>query len=113
MMHEKYILHGTEPVLCNDLLTWAHWFKTAERQVARTEVAEGVTVSTAFLGFNYAGGDGPPVLFETMVFWPNNALDRAWERYTTWAEAEQGHAVMVARVQAAHNEICITRTSTT
>ncbi len=36
------------------------------KRVARTEV--GKTVSTAWLGIDHSGGEGPPLIFETMVF---------------------------------------------
>lgn len=37
-MNDKYILIGQTPVLEPDLLTWAEWFETADRIVAKTEV---------------------------------------------------------------------------
>jgi hypothetical protein len=38
---------------------------------------------------------GKPILFETMTF----GLDiEICERYTTWEEAEQGHAEIVSRL---------------
>jgi hypothetical protein len=57
-----------------------------------------VRVSTVFLGIDHAW-EGPPLLFETMVF--GGPLDEEMERYSTWEEAERGHAVMARRVLAA------------
>jgi hypothetical protein len=76
------------------------------RRVAEDWI-DGVWVSTVFLGIDYAWNDAVPVLFETMVFLPADALpaladlDDAQERYHTAAEARAGHARWVARVRAA------------
>ena len=56
-----------------------------------------VTVSTVWLGMDHSFGDGPPLIFETMVF--GGELDQECDRYTTEEQAQQGHAAMVARVQ--------------
>jgi hypothetical protein len=45
--------------------------------------------------------DGAPLLFETLVCWPNDSLDGEMERYATYHEAEQGHEAMVERVRHA------------
>ena len=55
----------------------------------RTELAGGVHVSTVFLSLNHAFGQGPPVLFETMIF--GGPHDDYQERYTTVEEAREGH----------------------
>lgn len=90
--------HTVEP--CT-LEQWSAMLKdAAARTVGRTELS-AVVVSTVFLGMDHGWGQGPPILFETMVFQrgPNGSVgtDLACERYATWAEAEAGHAVMVAR----------------
>ena len=90
-----YMLDGQNPVECKDLLTWAKWFETASRRVAHDE-QNGVRVSTVFLGLDHCfDGDGPPVLFETMIFGGEHDQDQ--ERYCTWEEAEAGHAKMCAK----------------
>ena len=91
----KYILDGHTPVEEPDLLTWAQWFEEADRCVALT-IQGDVRVSTIFLGLDHSLGHGPPLLFETMAFVGH--ADVGQERYSTWAEAEAGHARMVARV---------------
>lgn len=102
-MTDNYILDGRIPVPCDDLMAWADWNFSPEnnerhRRVAQT-TAEGITVSTVFLGTDHNfSGIGPPILFETMVFWPDGPLDEECERYETWDEAEEGHRVMEARV---------------
>jgi hypothetical protein len=100
MGSHQYILDGHTPVRCDDLYAWGRWLETAResRIVARTTVREGVDVSTVFLGLDHRFDDGPPLLFETMVFRNGNGDEE--ERYSTWDEAVTGHKAMVARVQA-------------
>ena len=88
-----YILDGKTPVPEPDLSTWARWFEDADRIVAHT-VRENVSVSTVFLGLDHSFHEGPPILFETMVFRSGQSGDDM-ARYSTWEEAEKGHAEMV------------------
>lgn len=91
MRYDKYVLEGRTPVPV-DVTTWAKWFETADRHVA-IEETDGYYVSTVFLGLNHQFGDGPPLLFETMVFGREEPGDDRWcERTSTWEEAEQAHA---------------------
>lgn len=95
-MSKHYILNGHEAVE-TDLLTWAGWFEENKRRVGKTNVLGKASVSTVFLGSDHQFGDGPPLIFETMVF--GGQLDQECDRYSTWDEAEAGHAAMVARVR--------------
>lgn len=71
---------------------------TADRTVARTEIAPGIEVSTVFLSMNLAfPWDDRPLLFETIVF--GGRLDGACRRYHTYDEAEAGHQAMVMQVR--------------
>lgn len=88
-MSDKYILDGQTPVKA-DLMTWARWFETADRHVDRTEIGEHL-VSTVFLGLDHQFGDGPPLLFETMVFAGGEPDDMWCERCSTWDEAVAMH----------------------
>lgn len=97
MSISNYILHDHDAVLCNNLTEWAHWFETADRHVAETYIGESY-VSTVFLGLDHSFGDGPPLLFETLVF--DGPLDGEMTRCTTWVEAEVMHKVMCERVLA-------------
>jgi len=94
-MRGKYILNGKEAVEALDLMAWAEWMEDADRHVAREERG-AIVVSTFFLGLdhNYIEGQ-PPLLFETMIF--GGDLDQDCERYSTWEEAEKGHAEMCER----------------
>lgn len=87
-----------EPVLCDDIRRWGSWFRQHDRSIGRDEV-DGVRISTVFLGIDHQFGDGPPILWETMVF--GGPLDQEQDRYATRAAATRGHATMVARVIAA------------
>lgn len=68
-------------------------------QVARETVAPGVDVSTVFLFLDHRSGDGPPLLFESMVFACGYPFDNECERCSTWVEAEEQHANMVVWVK--------------
>lgn len=120
-MSDRYILQDGQPVLCDDLLEWARWYEDARlsraRAVRQTRVwADGSTedlsatgeaqrednaacmVSTVFLALDHNfSGYGPPVLWETMVF-GGPQIDEWQERYSSRADAEEGHREMVARV---------------
>jgi hypothetical protein len=81
-------------------MEWGRFFQSADRRVASDEVGSA-RISTVFLGLDHSFGDGPPLLFETMVF--EGELDGECERYSTWEEAEAGHSAMVERVKAAEH----------
>lgn len=96
-MSEKYILEGKTAVRCDDLMSWANWFEKSERSVAITKIG-ATKISTVFLGLDHSFGRGQPLLFETMVF--GGPMDQHLERYSTWEEAESGHASIVEKVKA-------------
>ena len=84
----NYILDGQTPVACDDIVAWAKSFDVKNRHVADTKNGD-VRVSTVFLGIDHQYGDGPPLLFETMIF--GGGHDGYQERYPTWEMAEAGH----------------------
>jgi len=80
------------------LIRWAERWESLDRRVAATQVAPGVTVSTVFLGLDHNFfGEGPPLLFETMVFDDYGGGD-CW-RWSTWDEAVEGHKQAVAKLE--------------
>ena len=90
------VLRGHEVVLCRDAREWAEMFEGTERVVEQTTVNR-YWISTVFLGLNHSWyREGPPQWFETMVFEEledgRTKSDRFCRRYTTWEEAEAGHA---------------------
>ena len=95
----KYILQGHDVVPVDDVLQWAKWFQVADRHVANDNLS-GVQVSTVFLGLDHRFNlQGPPIVFETMVF--GGEFDQYQERYSSWEEAENGHAEILQRVKTA------------
>ena len=92
-----YILVDKKPVPIpdDDMLLWASSFGRGDRHVASTRLP-WCWISTVFLGIDHNFLlSGPPVLFETMSFWPGDYQPHQY-RYCTWDEAEAGHAVVVA-----------------
>lgn len=75
------------------------WSGTDYDRVGLTQVGN-LSVSTVWLGMDHRSGDGPPLIFETMVFdeaaveW----LDDQW-RYSTLDEARAGHESVVAALE--------------
>jgi len=115
-MSARYVLDGHEPRNEPNPKKWAMWFETADRRVARTMLLDGSVVSTVFLGLDHQFGNGPPLLFETCVFYAEETqpatpspYDRGrpmqasevQTRHATWAEAEVGHMAIVEEVTAA------------
>lgn len=66
---DRYLLDSAgEPVVEPDLMTWAKGFETCDRIVKQEHVGE-LWLSTVFLGLDHNFDDnGPPILWETMVF---------------------------------------------
>lgn len=79
-----------------DVVAWARWMQLSgdERIVGKTPLADDVMVSTVFLGLDHRFyDDGPPVLWETMIF--RGPHDGEQWRYTSRAEALEGHTAAV------------------
>lgn len=75
------------------------FFESEDRIVAQTTVAEGVMVSTVFLGIDHSWDFSirKPLLFESMIF--GGPMDGDQERYATWIGAEAGHKKLVEKVK--------------
>ena len=95
---QHYILVGKEPQMVS-IVEWGAWFQTEDRHVAKTDLPEhDAEVSTVFLGIDHLfGSEGPPLLFESMIF--GGEYDQEMERYSTWDEAEAGHYRLVNMVK--------------
>jgi len=102
-MSDTWILdEAGQPVREPDLLKWSQWFEPRKRILAQATVADGVFVSTVFLGVDHNFyNDGPPVLWETMIF--GGPYNLWMERYASRAEAEAGHARVVTALEAGMN----------
>ena len=99
----QYVLDKAgNPKKCHDLFMWERSLSPAKRRVARTQ-RDTFMVSTVFLGIDHGWGDGPPILFETMCF--GGPLDQDQNRATTKEQAQVMHDDMVARCEAALDDI--------
>lgn len=98
-MSGQYLLVGHDVVPCDDVMEWARRLGDSDARRVALDLVGDVTVSTVFLGIDHSFRNGPPILFETMVF--GGPLDEAMERYSTWDAAEAGHALMVEAVRRA------------
>jgi len=104
-----FVLDAAGEPLAVDFETWVAWrahnsaYDEDKRLVARDRDeapgAPDVLISTVFLSLDHSFGDGPPVLWETLVF--GGPLDGDMERYTTRSAAIAGHQAMCRRVAAA------------
>lgn len=93
MCSNKYRRDGTPyPDGDEGLFEWAKDIESREKQIVRQEtLPNGYFVSTVWLGLNHQWSEGPPLIFETMVFLPNSHSDDYCERYSTEDEALAGH----------------------
>jgi hypothetical protein len=108
-----FILEDRKPVQARNLMAWARWMETGDRRVAFSTLADGSTVSTVFLGLDHSWNNGPPVLFETCIFYDESTVvpeelfgrlcgsSEVQTRYCTWAEAELGHQAIVETLSVA------------
>lgn len=95
----------------NAVLEWALEFENGPHSLGDTDI-DGWRVSTIFMGVDGTVFDGPPILFETMVFTSATRLvdfggrQRALKtpvdrrRYSTYDQAMQGHAECVTETRA-------------
>lgn len=73
------------------------WVEAFRNNTIKSTVVGDVHVSTVYLGIDHNWGDGPPLIFETMVF--GGALDQTCDRYSTEAEAVADHQRLVEQVR--------------
>ena len=104
-MARYYILRGQDVIEEPDYDKWARWYQGSferVRRVASTETRYG-TISTTFLGMTMTlSAADAPRLFETRV--EGGWLNGQRQHYATFAEAETGHQVWVARVREAERD---------
>lgn len=82
----------------------ADWLELSQfkdyRVIAQSPVPKAF-VSTVWLGVDHGFSRGKPIIFETMVFagedWESGGEVLDCQRYSTEAEAREGHAEMVKR----------------
>ncbi len=82
---DKFTVHKEWPL-------WLRWLKWLVKP-NRAYPPETARVSTVWLGLDHQFGDGPPLIFETMIF--GGPHDQAQWRYSTKQEAKEGHLCVV------------------
>ena len=92
MREEYYKLNPDGSTQPCDLMEYARQIGRPNTRIARDKVGEH-EISTVFLGVNHAFDNGPPLLFETMVFPECEEL----ERYSTLEQAKKGHEAFLQR----------------
>lgn len=68
MTEKRYQYYFRDGTGTNDTLAWAKAFEKGDRHVGWINLSNGYIISTVWLGLNHAYGDGPPLIYETMVF---------------------------------------------
>ena len=105
----RFFNKSGEPI---SMMAWAQLLNDRDyATVAYDEVGISVKVSTVWLGLDHSFFEGPPIIFETMVFTFRDepytmpsGHEYWWEgveqyRYSTLAEAEVGHAKILEMVR--------------
>lgn len=94
-----YILDDEHNVITtNSIEEWGKFFQDPRRIVAQ-EMVKDCRVSTVFLGIDHNFfGEGPPLIFETMIFGLNEEYEYQ-TRCCTWAEAIKMHLKAVEYVK--------------
>lgn len=117
LMREFYDIDGKPFESTED---WARAFEDTEKRILGRDTVNlplrkrEVLVSTVWLGIDHSWGNGPPLIFETMVFgYPEPLLPRIsarirrkryyapeWQwRYSTKEEALEGHLRVLEMVR--------------
>lgn len=99
-MSDWYDIHGRRMA---DPSAWSNdrenpdsdWQKAHRRTAVPEADAE---VSTVWISLDHSFGEGPPLIFETLIF--GGGLDGDMERYSTLEAAHAGHEAVVQRVKA-------------
>ena len=94
-----WVLDENHKAVPTDLETWAKMCGNREAKIVKQEYRwHWWWVSTVFLGLDHNWDDGPPHLFETMIFFhggKRHYADIYQRRYSTWDEALAGHQLVV------------------
>jgi hypothetical protein len=91
MGHGIYRRDGTPyPEGEQGLFEWARDLENL-RIVRQETLPNGYWVSTVWMGIDHRFGEGPPLIFETMVTNPSGEWEDYQERYSTENDAILGH----------------------
>ena len=80
------------------LMEWARLMEDEEYKRVGSESRGDVLVSTVWLGLDHSFGQGPPIIFETLIF--GGEHDEYTKRYSTEDQAREGHDRIVAKLRA-------------
>lgn len=83
------------------MTTWASFFHNPATKIVKQEIVDGYLVSTVYIGLDHRfSDDGPPLIYETMIFTPDGSPVGAYcERYHSRLAAKAGHERAVTRVK--------------
>lgn len=102
-MIRQYVLdeHGN-PVEEPDLRKWAMWLGGNGNRRLKEDRVGPLWVSTIFLGIDHNfTGNGPPVLWETMIFGDDDGWSEHYcDRYSSREAAYEGHRKAVEHARA-------------
>lgn len=78
-------------------LEWTKMLKDMDYRRIGLDTFDGWIISTVWLGLDHHFGNGPPLIFETMVFKKGVSVGEPdyTNRYSTLEEAKQGQAYTV------------------
>lgn len=91
----RYYSRTGEPITIQELIAIDR-----DNRVALDKLPNGYRVSTIWLGLDHQYSDGPPLIFETMVFPQDSWSEEECKRYSTEEQALAGHAAMVEKWRA-------------
>jgi hypothetical protein len=100
-----YVLDDNHEPVESDIDTWSEWRKNAPgaMRVCHSYYSYGneqfIWVASDFLGLDHQWGEGPPLLFETMIFEYPPHDNKCW-RCSTWAESQKQHARACLEVES-------------
>lgn len=96
-MEDYYDKEGKEITL----LKFGELFEDVNYRIIQQTIVDHYTVSTIWLGVNHNWTDGPPIIFETMVFSSveDDVNDQWKEMYTTLQNAKDGHEWIVNKLK--------------
>jgi len=77
---------------------WGKYHVDPEYKRVASSYVAGKHISTVWVGMNMAFRNGPPIIFETMVF-SEDADDGFMQRYATEEEALLGHLEVLRRLK--------------
>lgn len=89
-----YILDEDHNAVPSSATEWSDWTANDwnRKRVKEDTLPDGRWISTVFMGLDHRWDDGPPILFETMVFQSQEDLDEQYrQRCSTWSQALKQH----------------------